>query len=281
VSQSWAGKIKSAIEGMVDGADARARLASTASLASLRQQIADRRLDAELANIDAPWRVPFVLAPIAAPLWLAESLVTLAQSFGDAESEAHPDRPAMMFALTHGQILVLLEPVDLLQGDISGILADPNRRPALPLPQAARPFAHTNAGLLTDRIPVPYARGLLAGAMSLAGSTHLLIDDYGKLFKHASAPAWLSSGLTTIDGDIAAAQTRLDAADLRASPVLRQSQPDQAALRELVVDLWDLANTYLKVGQLVSAPALLPGAQALLGPDIRRAAGRPDGASDL
>jgi hypothetical protein len=265
VSQSWAGKLKSAIEGMVDGADARARLASTASLASLRQQLADRRLDAELANIEAPWRVPFVLAPIAAPLWLAEGLVTLAQSFVDAEAAAHPDRPTMMFALTHGQVLVLLEPVDVLQGDISGTLADPNRRAAMSLPQAARPFAHTGAGLMTDRIPVPYARGLLAGAISLAGSTHMLIDDYGKLLQHASAPAWLHSGLATINGDLAAAQTRLDAMDLRAAPVLRQPQPDQGALRDLVVDLWDLANTFLKAGQLVSAPSLMPSAQPLPG----------------
>jgi hypothetical protein len=265
MTQSWADKIKSALEGLVDGADARARLASAASLASLRRQLADRRLDAELAHIDQPWRVPFTLAPIAALIQLAEALVLLAQSFSDAEAEAHPDRPTMMSALTHGRILELLEPVDTLQGDISGVLADPNRRPVLPLPRLIRPFAHTGAGLMAERIPLPYARGLLAGALSLAGATQILSADYGAFFQHPSAPPWLSAGFATIGGDLAAAQTRLDAVQLRAAPILRQPQPDEAALRTLVVDLWDLTNSYLMAAQQISAPALLPGARPLPG----------------
>jgi hypothetical protein len=265
MTQSWADKIKSALEGLVDGADARARLASAASLASLRRQLADRRLDAELAHIDQPWRVPFTLAPIAGLIQLAEALVTLAQSFSDAEAEAHLDRPTMMSALTHSQILELLEPVDTLQGDISGVLADPNRRPALPLPRLIRPFAHTNAGLMAERIPLPYARGLLAGALSLAGATQILSADYGGFFQHPSAPPWLSAGFATIRGDLAAAQIRLEAVELRAAPILRQSQPDEAALRTLVVDLWDLTNRYLMAAQQISAPALLPGARPLPG----------------
>jgi hypothetical protein len=260
---SWTGKIKNAFEGVVDGSDARARLASGAPLASLRQQLSDRRLDVEIANLDEPWRAPFALSTVAAPLWVAESLLSLAESLSDAEVTAHPDRPTAMAALTHDQILALLEPIAMLQGEISGAIADPNRRSALSLPLLVRPYATTTAGLMAERVPVPYLRGLLAGVSSLSGAAQLLVEDYTPFMSHPSAPAWLRRGLATLKGDLAAAQARLDAAQAESVPVLRQPTPDEAALRTLAVDLWQVANTYLKLGQQITAPSLLPGAQPL------------------
>lgn len=258
---SWAGKIKNAFEGVVDGSDALARLASGAPLASLRRQLADRRLDVEIANLDEPWRVPFVLSTIAAPLWVAEGLIGLAQSLSDAEVAAHPDRPTAMASLTHDQIMALLEPIAMLQGEISGAIADANRRSSLSLPLLARPYANTAAGLMAERVPVPYLRGLLAGVSSLSGTVQLLLEDYAPFMNHPSAPAWVHGGIASLKGDLAAAQARLDAAQAGSGPVLRQPAPDEAALRTLAIDLWQVANTYLKLGQQIASPSLLPGAQ--------------------
>jgi len=49
----------------VDGADVRALLAASTPLASLRQQLADRRLEAELARVGEEWRIALDLGEIA------------------------------------------------------------------------------------------------------------------------------------------------------------------------------------------------------------------------
>jgi hypothetical protein len=214
-----------------------------------------------------------VLAPIAGPLWLAEELVSMAQSLSDAEESDHPDRPAVMTSLTHGQILVLLEPLDALIGEIAGMLADPRRRPAVRLPMLMRPYSSTGAGLTTEYVPLPYVRGLLGGTSSIVGATQLLVVDDTKFFGHPQVPSWVTRAFTTAQGDLAALQTRLEAVQNRSAPVLSRRPADEAALRELALNLWDLANTALELGQRLVSPTLLEGAQPL--PPPRQAAPQP------
>jgi hypothetical protein len=263
MSMSWTGKLKNAIEGTVDGSDVLGRLASTTQLESFKQHLSDLRLEAEIANTVAPWHVPFDLAVIGAPLWLAENLVTLAQGFSEAEAAAHVNRGNAMAALTHGQLLLLLGPVDLLQSEISGLIADPQRRSLLTLPLLVRPFAHAEAGLRSERVPVSYARGLLSGATGVAGSVQLLAADYGTFFQDSNAPSWLGKAFAAVKGDLAAAQSRLDAAESRSISLFHSQTPDEGALQELAIDLWDVTNTMLKRGQLIAAPAHMPGASPL------------------
>jgi hypothetical protein len=261
MSMSWAGKIKNALEGSVDGSDVLGRLAATNQLESLRQQLADRRLDAEIASVHGPWRVPFALQDIAAPLWLAQALATLAQSLADAEASAHPDRTSSMAPLTRQQLDVLLRPLETLQSDISGMLADPQHRLTLTMPYLARPFAHSSGGLKAERVPAQYVHGLYEGATSLLGAVQLLAADYGTFYEDPGAPPWLKSGLAGIQGDLAAAQSRLDVVQSRSAAVLHHQPPDEAALQDLAIELWDLTNTLLKRGQLLAMPTLWPDAR--------------------
>lgn len=263
MSMSWTGKIKSALQGEVDGADALARLAVAAPLVDLRRRLADRRLEVEIGSLDEEWRVPDALAMAAAPLWAADGLISLAQSFSDAEAQAHADRPSAMAALSHGQILALLEPVDGIQAEVGAVLADPARRPALALPIAARPFSPSGAGLMAERIHVPYLRGLLAGATSLTGAAQILSEDYTALVQRSPGPRWLVNGYAALAGDLAAAQARLEALQARAAPLFRQASPDETALRTLAIDCWQLANSLLRIGQLYAAPSLLPNSEPL------------------
>jgi hypothetical protein len=263
MSLSWAGKIRSAFEGMVDATDAQARLAAAASLAGLRQQLADRQLEAQIENVQEPWRVPFALAPIAAPLWLADALVSLAQALQEAEEADHPDRPMVMTSLTHGQILTLLEPLDALTSDVAGVLADPRRHRTVSLPLLARPYSPDGTGLTTVNVPLPYVRGLLSGTVSSVGATQLLFAEYTSFLGHPQAPAWLARAFAAAQGDLAALQSRLDAVQGRSGPLLSRHPADEAALRDLALNLWNLTNTALGLGQRLASPLLFEGAQPL------------------
>src|SRR5437016_5124053 len=117
---SWGAKIKAALHGDVDSADVAALLASTRALTALREDLAGRRLDVELAHgkdataasaAGEAWRVADELGQVTGPLWLAEGLVALAQSIYDAEAQAHPDAPGTMSAVAHNRAVALLQPV--------------------------------------------------------------------------------------------------------------------------------------------------------------------------
>ena len=264
MAHSWADKFRNALEGTVDGSDALARLAATTQLSGFRAQLADRRLEAQIAWVAEPWRVPIAIAPIAAPVWLADWLVTLAQSLVEAEANAHPERSTAMAPLTRGQVLALLDPVETLLSELSGMLVDPHRRSTFNLPMLLKPYTRATTGLQTERIPVPYVRGLLAGASSVAGSVQTLAADYQVFFADSTAPDLLRSGMSGLRGDLADSQSRLDACDIRVSAFSRGQSPEDAALRDLSLELWAVTTAVFSSGQLLAAPTLLPGVASKL-----------------
>ncbi|HVA88975.1 MAG TPA: hypothetical protein VNL71_03955, partial [Chloroflexota bacterium] len=258
---NWNAKLKGALHGEVEGADVAARVTGAYPLAELRRQLTDQRLEAELAHPGEEWRLTDDLAPLESPLWQAETLLALAQSLVEAEQEAHPDRPTMMSPASHDEALMLLGPLDAILAQVSTGLADPARRPAL-----------TGVNLITptglgryQTLPTAYLKGVQRGAERLEGIALSAISDLETLIGRSGGPDWISQGIRGLRADLAGAQTTLQALGLRvAAP--GGTQGGEAATVQLARELWQVVNAYLRAGQLVTAPRLMPGAAPILAP---------------
>ena len=261
---TWEARIKAALHGEVKGGDVAALLAATNPLAGLHQQLEDRRLSTQLDHADREWLVAFELGSVAAPLWLAEALVGIASSFVEAETEQHPDRPADMSPAVHDQCLALLYPVGPMIGELSAMLADQAHPFAFALPATFAAGALTLISIPLP-LPAPYLRGLLRGAERTQGAAQAAVNNLAAPAQGATTPAWLTAALRGIGGESAAASTRLEMAQVSAAALLHGgSMPDDTAIH-LANDVWSVVDTYLRIGQQVSDPLLLPGAPARRG----------------
>jgi len=257
---SWGARLQAALSGDVSGADVSSMLAATAPLADLSRDLADRRLGAELDHAGHEWRVCMALAPMAAPLWLGEALVTIAQSFVEAEAAGHPDRPYDLSPLAHALAVLLLQPVETTIAEVSAALIDPARPTGLTAPLTVGPRGVIAAYLIPDPVPLPYARGLLLATTRVQGAAQVALDDTASLVGRSSAPDWLTAALRRVGGELRAARVRLDAAEVRLAPLLRAPRADYGTLPALCAELWDVLNTALVTGQMLREPHLLPGA---------------------
>ncbi len=263
---SWSARLKTALNGDVSGADVAAMLAATAPLSTLEQESAGLRLAAELDHAGHEWRVCTTLAPIAAPLWLGESLVALAQSLVEADAASHPDRPDDLTPLTHALAATVLQPVAAIIAEVSAALFDPTRPAGLTAPLTVGPRGTVAAYPLPSPIPTPYARGLLLAATRVRWAAQAVLDDTESLVGRSRAPDWLTTALRRVGGELRAAGARLDMLEIRFAPVARAVHADQETLAALCADLWDVLDTALVIGQMLRAPHLLPGAPAVSAP---------------
>ncbi len=257
---SWGARLQAALSGDVSGADVSSMLAATAPLTDLSRDLADRRLGAELDHVGHEWRVCMALAPMAAPLWLGEALVTIAQSFVEAEAAGHPDRPYDLSPLAHALAVLLLQPVETTIAEVSAALVDPARPTGLTAPLTVGPRGAIAAYLIPDPVPLPYAHGLLLAATRVQGAAQVALDDTASLVGRSPAPDWLTAALRRVGGELRAARVRLDAAGVRLAPLLRAPRADYNTLPALCAELWDVLNTALVTGQMLREPHLLPGA---------------------
>lgn len=262
---AWGARINAALHGEVEGSDVQSLVAAATPPPALRQALADRRLEVELAHLDAAWRVAFDLGSVAAPLWAADAVTVLAGSLLDAEAEAHPATPKLLSMLSHQQALTLLQTAIALIADAGGALADPAWRGTVRLPFTVN--LSGQAAAAEGAPPPAYLRGLARGADRLEGMAQSALDELAQLAGRTPAPGWLDAGLQRLRGELAATQTRLAMVQTRGAAVLDGRIPDLAAARDLEGDIWNAINTYLHAGQLSTAPSFLPGA-ALPAPPI-------------
>ena len=163
-----------------------------------------------------------------------------------------------MSALVRGQIIELLGPVEALLSEMSAMLADRYRKSTIGAPLQLAPYAQGDAGLHLARVPAAYVRGLLDGARSTALSVQTLAADYQGFFTHATSPDWLQTAFSGLQGELAAAQSRIDACAVRVTVLLHKQRPEEDALRDLANDLWSLITAVLLCGQQIAAPSCCP-----------------------
>lgn len=298
----WGARFEAAWQGKVSGADLGALFAATARLDDLRQALADRRLNAEIAQAsqapqalsgpqatattetttasqsgqaaagqtDYEWRIQLELGPLAAPIWLADALVGMAQAFDDEETQGQPkqrdpNHPPYVSPYTHDVIAALLAPVEDIIADVTTALADPNHRLGLTAPLHIGP-RHEIAGYDLPRPPSPaYARGLAKATRRVHTAAATLLLDTQTALAKSSAPDWLTSGLQRLDGALQGASARLDMIETRMEPLVTPTgrdssihNADPAALTTICADLWAIADTAFVAGQQISDPHLLP-----------------------
>ena len=95
----------------------------------------------------------------------------------------------------------------------------------------------------------------------------------------SGAPSWIGAGVQRLRGEMASAQTRLEMVRARSAPLLAHQTLDDKIMHQVVADLWLVVDTYLRIGQMVSAPRLLPGARPL--PPLRPVRPAPPIQADL
>ena len=289
----WGARLGATWRGKVSGADLGALFAATAGLTTLQQALADRRLDAKIAQADQPdhagqeWRIILTVGPLAAPLWLAETLVGLAQAFYDEETQGQPNqrdpnRPPLVSPFTHDLIAALLAPVEDIIADLTTALADPNHQSGLTAPLHVGPGADI-AGYEAPRPPsAAYARGLAKAARRVhTSAAALLMETQATLAKSSSAPDWLTAGLQRLNGSLQGAGARLDMLETRMEPLTLAGRDsaargaDPAALTAICGDLWTIADTALVAGQQISDPHLLPESPLVVAPHAAAPSPRP------
>jgi hypothetical protein len=262
MSTAWNARLKAAWRGEVSGADLSAMFAATARLATLQQALEDRRLAAEIDHVGHDWRAVLAVGQIAAPLWLADALVNLAQAFYDAETQSHPDRPSSVSPYTHDLVAALLAPVEDIIADVTAALADPGHLPALTAPLRVGPGGDIAEGAPPDPVLVPYARGLLAGAVRVHTSAATELMSVQAAIVRSPSPDWLAAGLRRLDGELQAAGARLDMDEARLTALVGTHSGDPAALAAIGRDLWLIVGIAITAGQMLSDPHLLPEAVA-------------------
>jgi hypothetical protein len=262
MSMAWNARLKAAWRGEVSNADLSAMFAATSSLTKLQQALDDRRLAAEIEHTGHDWRAVLAVGQIAAPLWLADALVSLADSLYDAETRSHADRPSSVNPYIHDLVAALLAPVEDIIADVTAALADPRHRPALTAPLHVGPSGDIAEGDPPDPISLPYAQGLSAGAVRLHTSASAVLMSLQAAIARSESPNWLAAGIQRLDGELQAAGARLDMSGVRLASLVGTHNGDPAALAEICRDLWLIIGASVVAGQVLSDPHLLPEAAA-------------------
>lgn len=275
---TWTERLRASWSGDVAGGDVRALLAASGSLDLLREQLADRRLSAQIDHIGEEWRVPAAVAPLALPLWLGDGLVTLARSLCDAEADAHPERPNSLSAASHDLAVAALRPIDTIVAEASASAADAARPPWLTAVVMVGPRGEVASLSLPAPIPPGYINGLVTAGERLHGAAGLLLAELTTLLQPSSPPAWLTTGIQHVKGNLAASGARLAMLRTRLNMLLPDPQHvppglGHDTLAPLCHELWDVLNAALVGGQVLSDPRLMPGAHAT--PPVRPAPAAP------
>lgn len=259
----WGERLKAAWRGEVSNADLGAMFAATAGLANLKQALSDQRLAADIEHSGYEWRALLAVGRIAAPLWLADALVSLAGAFYDAETQAHPDHSSSISPYTYDLVATLLAPVEDIIADVTAALADPGRRASLSAPLGIGPGRDLAAFAPPVPPPAPYAHGLATGARRVHTSAAAALAEAKATVAKAPAPDWLAAGFRRVDGSLQAAGARLDVVEVRLTPLVGEHGGVSAALTDVCRDLWLVVDTAVVAGQVISDPHLLPEAVAV------------------
>lgn len=245
----WGARLTVAWHGQGATADLGALFAATAGLTGLQQALEDRRLAAEIEHIGHDWRAVLAVGQLAAPLWLAGTLVSLAGAFYDAATQAQtqarsqpnshhlthstlPDQaeqasgsasvPVSVSPYTHDLVAALLAPLEDIIADVTAALADPAHRTALTVPLHVGPGGTVAPLALPVPLPVHYAQGLATGVRRVHTSALATLAWVQTTVARSPSPAptWLAAGLRRLDGVLQAAAARLDMAEIHLAPLV-------------------------------------------------------------
>jgi hypothetical protein len=257
---AWDARLKAAWHGEASGTDLTAMFAATAGLSGLKQSLEDHRLEAKIQHTGHDWRAVLAVGRIAAPLWLADTLVGLAGALYDAETRSHPERPSSVSRITFEGVAALLAPVEDIIADVTAALVDSTHRTALSVPLHVGPGGDIASDPPRGPVSLAYTQGLAAGARQVHTAASAALVSVRTEVARSDSPNWLLAGLQRLDGELQGAGARLDMSETRLTALVGTRTVDPAALAAVCTDLWRIVDTATVAGQRIADPHLLPGA---------------------
>ncbi len=275
-------RIRATLQGDVDASDLREAIAATRPLYDLRQRLDDLRLEREVAGT-GPWPITLECGPIAAPLWLADLIVAVAQSIVDAANPAGADGPVLMGRHTREHALALLALVGPILIETGARLADPAHIMALSMPLT---LGLDDGGYLRktlNAVPLDpiYLRGLLRAADYAQGAATMPLGAAHTMAAERATPRWVGDVVAAVsEAPLAAAAIRLDSARARCAPLLHDGKVGQDTLYAVIPDLWRAIDAYSLAAQValypyLGAPGRTPAADVALPPQSPEQAAPP------
>src|SRR5205807_1099507 len=71
---------------------------------------------------------------------------------------------------------------------------------------------------------------------------------------------WIEAAQRKLQAEAAASHVRLEMVRARTAPLLNGENLDERTSEEAAADLWQICDSYLRLGQIVNDTRLLPGA---------------------
>jgi hypothetical protein len=253
----------------ISAADVDGLLRGSGQLVDLRQQLVDRRRAGEIAHPGKPWQVHEELRYAMAFFWVAQGYIAIARNLKEADDVGDPGTVGYMPRVSHDQALALLRQVGDFLAIAHAALADPTYNPhrSLPIPLAPRVEAE-------GRCPVSHLKGMLDATEYLDDYAQVEVDTYANA-AGSEAPEAVRTAARRLQGELAAARSRLAMAKGRVLPILQGEPVDDETHEGAEDDLWSALEGYIWFGQVVAMPSLFGDRQESTVPAAARRGHRP------
>lgn len=243
-------RVRAMMHREISAVDVDGLLRGSGQLEDLRQHIVERRRAGEITHPGTPWVTHEELRHAMAFFWVAQGYIAIARCLKEADEAADPGTVGYMPRVAHDQAMALLRQVGDFLAIAHAALADPAYDPhrSLPIPLEPRVEAE-------GRCPVCHLQGILDATEYLDGYAQVEVDTYANAVGPA-APEAVVTAARRLQGELAAARSRLAMAKGRVLPILQGEPVDEETHEGAEDDLWSALEGYIWFGQVVAMPTL-------------------------
>jgi hypothetical protein len=253
---AFATRMRAMMHQEVAAADVDGLLRGSGQLEDLRQQIDDKRRAGEITHPGRLWETHHEMRFALAYFWVAQAFIAIAQNLKDAADAYDPDTVGYMPRVSHDQALALLRQAGDDLALAHAALADPTYDGGVALPVPLEPRVEAEG-----RCPLAHLKGMLEAACYLENFAEVEVGRYADAatVTTAEAPHEVKAAARRLQGELAAARSRLSTATGAVVAILNGQSVDEATHEEAETNLWAALSAYVWLGQVVAIPSLLTG----------------------
>lgn len=244
-------RLRAMMQREISAADVDGLLRGSGQLEDLRRQIAARREAGEIAHPGRPWETYEEIHLALLFFWAAQGYIAIARGLKEADDASDPGTADYMPRVSHDQAIALLRQAGDYLAIAHAAMVDPAHDPGrtLPIPLGPRVEA-------AGRCPVSHLKGMLDATEYLDGYAQVEVDTYANA-AGTPAPEAVRAAASRLQGELAAARSRLAMAKGRVLPILGGASVDEGTHEGAEDDLWSALEGYIWFGQAVAMPSLL------------------------
>jgi len=253
---AFATRLRAMVHHEIAAADVDGLLRGSGQLEDLRQQIDDKRRAGELTHPGRPWETHHEMRFALAYFWVAQAFIAIARNLKEADDAYDPDTVGYMPRVSHDQSLALLRQAGDDLALAYAALADPSYDDGVALPVPLEPRVEAEG-----RCPLAHLKGMLEAARYLDNFAEVEVSRYADAANVTTteAPHEVKAAARRLQGELAAARSRLATATGAVVAILNGQSVDEATHEEAETNLWAALSTYVWLGQVVAIPSLLTG----------------------